>query len=142
LPSGQEAQGWVNYLLGGSSEEQMMSAILGSQEFYARAQTLVKTGTADQRFVQSLAQVTLNRGLSSSEATLWLGLQPKLGNTTLARAFVNSAEFRSTIVRNDYTTLLGRPGTSAEVAGWATSPISLQAIREVFLLCQEFVNRV
>src|SRR5262249_23475437 len=40
MPSDAEVLPWVNLLLSGATEEQVLSEILASDEFYARAQTL------------------------------------------------------------------------------------------------------
>src|SRR5262249_52745599 len=49
-PAPDETQKFVGLLEVGESEEQVLSVILGSQEFYARAQTLISSGTSDERF--------------------------------------------------------------------------------------------
>ena len=57
---GEEAD-FVSQLLHGGSESQVLSQILSSSEFYARAQQLISSGSADERYVQALYQVLLNR---------------------------------------------------------------------------------
>jgi hypothetical protein len=139
--SAQEAQGWVNTLAGGTSEEQVMSLLLGSPEFYARAQRLFSTGSSDERFVKALYQVTLNRIPGSTEVLPWLSMVQSRGTTATALAIVTSLEYRSLVVRADYTLLLGRTPTSVEVTNWATSTLNQQGIRDGFLFSQEFINR-
>src|SRR5439155_2623580 len=71
---GGEELGWVNLLQSGQSEEQTLSQILGDGrgEFSQRAQTLIGSGSQDERFVQALYQVLLGRTASSGEANLWV----------------------------------------------------------------------
>src|SRR5262249_23770677 len=49
-----EAWTWASPLLAGATEEQALDGILGSAEFYNRAQRLVRSGTPDQRYVEAL----------------------------------------------------------------------------------------
>src|SRR5262249_4036705 len=63
---GTEELGWVAQLAAGQSEEQVLSRILGSTEFSDRAQTLVSGATPDQRYVQALYSVLLDRTGSDS----------------------------------------------------------------------------
>jgi hypothetical protein len=139
-----EVQGWVTALAQGASEEQVMSTILGSREFYTRAQMLQATGTgsANERFVKALYQVTLHRNPSTSEMTTWLGVLQVQGPAAVAQLIVTSPEYRSIAVLADYTTFLGRVPSSAERSGWTTSAASLQDIREALLLSGEFLARV
>jgi hypothetical protein len=133
-----EALSWVAYLQG-HSEEQAQAAILSSAEFYARAQGLVATGTADQRYLQALYQVMLNRSAAPAEVNVWLGILAAHGRTAVALAIASSVEFRGNAIRTDYTTLLGRTPSSAEVMSWATLPLPLLNVREGLLLGQEFI---
>jgi len=74
-PSNGEEQGWVHLLQSGASEETALSAIMGSQEFFDRAQSLVATGSPNERFVQSVYQIVLHRSGSASDG-LRLGCRP------------------------------------------------------------------
>ena len=134
-----EAQGWVNTMQHGASEEQVMTIILGSQEFFNRAQVLFVTGSADQRYITQLYQAALNRAPASSEVTFWVGMMQSRGAMGVSSILMSSMEFRAIGIRADYTTFLGRTPSSAEVNGWATSVASLQGIRDTFLLSGEFV---
>ena len=51
-PRNGEENGFAN-LLATKTEEQVLSQILASNEFYARAQTLISSGTPDQRYVEA-----------------------------------------------------------------------------------------
>src|SRR5262249_4002634 len=58
---GGEEQGWVNALLAGRPEEQVLSGILASPELYARAQTMGFGDTADGNYVRALYRLLLGR---------------------------------------------------------------------------------
>jgi hypothetical protein len=91
---GGEELGWVNDL-STQTEEQVPSGILGSSEFFGRAQGLMPTGTPTERYVQALYQVLLGRSASSAEAVGWNAGLPALGNQGAALAFLHSQEFRT-----------------------------------------------
>jgi hypothetical protein len=56
-----EEQGFVNELLAGVTEEQVLSQILGTAEFASHAQTLDSSGTPQDRVVTALCHLLLNR---------------------------------------------------------------------------------
>ena len=65
--------GWSQRaLLSGQTEEQVLSILLGSQEFFNRAQTLAGSGTADERFVKALYQLLFNRTPGANEVSIEL----------------------------------------------------------------------
>jgi hypothetical protein len=45
----------------GQTPEQVLSSILGSAEFFAHTQTLVASGTADERYLTALYQLLMGR---------------------------------------------------------------------------------
>src|SRR5205823_8901708 len=73
-PSDGEAQGLVDQLAAGAGEEQVLGGLLASDEFFNRAQTLVPSGTPNERFVRALYQLLLERPAGPSELTGWLNL--------------------------------------------------------------------
>src|SRR5262249_42182878 len=83
---GGEESGWVN-LLAGTTEEQGLSGLLASQEFYDRAQTLITSGTADERYVQALYRVLLGRAASGGEVAASVPLLAE-GRQALALRFL------------------------------------------------------
>src|SRR5207302_855887 len=87
---GIEEQGFVNLLLAGQTDEQVLSLILGSAEFYDRAQALSSSGTADERYVQALYQLLLNRTGGAVEVAGWVGALPQNGRPAVALAFLQS----------------------------------------------------
>ncbi len=68
-PQNGEEQGWGN-ALASETEEQVLAQFLASAEFYNLAQNLVSSGTPDERFIQAMYQLVLNRQASSTEVTL------------------------------------------------------------------------
>src|SRR5262249_30194433 len=83
-PQSGEEQGWVTLLLQGQTEEHVVSDILGTQEFFNHAQTLVVSGAPQVRFVQALYQLLLKRTGSSSEVAAWVNALPQLGQQGVA----------------------------------------------------------
>jgi hypothetical protein len=119
-------------LLGGQTEEQVLSAFLSTAEFYTRAGGLVPTGAGDERFVRTLYEQLLQRPATDAEVGGWLGALPGLGLAGVALALLTSVEYRSRRVEGYYRDLLGRPAGPAEVASWAGSPFDLLTIRLFF----------
>lgn len=79
-PTNNEQAGFVNQLVAqGKTEETVISQIVGSLEFYNRAQTLIPSGTSDQRFVQACYNVYLGRNGSAAEISGWVNRIPSAG---------------------------------------------------------------
>jgi hypothetical protein len=124
----------------GQTEEQVLSQILGSQEFYARAQTMGFTGTADQNYVQALYQVLLNRTASNAEVDAWANSLSQMGTQGVAQGFLYSQEFRADQFEGYYNALLGRPDDPTGLNGWVMAPIDMQTVRIGFESGPEFFN--
>jgi hypothetical protein len=133
-----EEQGWVGLMLHGESQEQVLAGILSSAEFYSRAQTLVTSGTPDERFVQALYQVLLNRAATAAEVSTWVSLLPTVGRFGVALGFLESNEFRTGMITAFYTNFLLRPPDPLGLAAWVGSGQSLDQIREGFEMSAEF----
>ena len=127
-PGGEE-QGWVNQLLAGAPEEQVLSAILATPEFYSRAQTLSSSGTADQNFVQALYRLLLGRTGSDAETAGWIDVLPQLGRQGVAVRFLVSAEYRADLVQSYYELLLHRPADPQGLDGWVFSGLGEVGVR-------------
>jgi len=140
FPSGNEAQGWINSLLQGNTEESVLSGILGSQEFFNRAQTFFSAGTANERFVQTLYLLVLNRTASSTEIANWVSILSNTSRATVALDFVRSAEFRADLFSDYYINILHRPPDSGGLNHWVTSGQDIATVRVSFLGSQEFIN--
>jgi hypothetical protein len=127
-PSATEVSAQVT-ALASQTEEQVLSGILGSTEFFSRAQSLGFNGTADQKYVQALYQALLGRVPSSTELASQVGALQQVGRPALALSILKSTEYRANVVRGYFTDLLHRTGTQAEVASWVNTNFDLRAIR-------------
>jgi hypothetical protein len=136
-PSANETSFWAN-VLGSQTEEQALSGIVGSAEFFNRAQTLGFGGTANQNYVSALYQSLLGRTASSAEVDAQVSALQQVGQQALARSFLQSTEYRATVVRGYYTNLLHRTGSSVEVAFWVNGTLDLRAIRRSFETSLEY----
>jgi Domain of unknown function (DUF4214) len=138
-PSGNEAQGWVDMLLQGNSEETVLQGILGSTEFYNRAQSLFSTGDANANYLDALYALLLNRTASSAEIAAWETVLASSSPTSVALGFLTSAELRTDEVTTFYIELLNRGPDAAGLAGWVNTNLGLTAIRVGFLGSPEFM---
>jgi hypothetical protein len=133
-----EEQGWVQLMLQGEGQEQILAGILGSTEFYNRAQTLATSGTPDQRFLESLYLVLLNRSASAAEVNGWMSLLPTLGRNGVDLGFLESNEYRMGMITAFYTNFLMRQPDPVGMAAWMASGQSLDQIRQGFEMSDEF----
>jgi uncharacterized protein YkwD len=126
-----EEQPAVAALVRGETEEAALIGMLASPEFYARAVSLSRTGTADQRYVAALYSLLLHRSVTVGEADLWTPAMANAGTAVVAAGFVYSTEFRLDDVGACYATLLHRQTatSAAELAFWAASTLDLTSIR-------------
>jgi hypothetical protein len=137
--AGTEEQGWVSLLQQGQSEEQVLSQILASSEFYDRAQNLVSTGTQDERYVQALYQVLLNRSAVAGEVAGWLSaVSVGLTRQEVALGFLQSQEFRTDQFEGYYNALLRRPDDPVGLNSWVMSNLDMRTVRIGFESGAEF----
>ena len=140
---GRAAQGgeelfWVGQLLQGATQEQVLSQILGTTEFLSRAQTLVSSGTQQQRYVQALYLVLLYRTGSDSDVQGWVNLLPVFGPQGVAAAFLASSEFRTYQFQGYYNALLHRSGDTDGQQSWTNSGLNFDAVAIAFESTGEF----
>jgi hypothetical protein len=147
---GGEELGWVNMLVAGQTEEQIIAGIVSSAEFAGHANTLIGGPDANANFVQALYQLLLLRTGGTSEVNAWVGLLPTVGRGGVALDILGSTEFRGDVVRqlydstpvttNLYVTLLDRSSntSAAEVAGWVNSGIDILSIETDFASSPEY----
>lgn len=144
-PSNGEELGWANALVRGMRPEQVLSLILGSQEYFNHAASIPGVGGApsDASFVTALYTQILNRVPAPPEVDYWIGQIARVGRTGVALGFLVSPEYRSNVVLADYNTVLRRSATptAAEVAGWVNSGLDTTAIRIAFEASVEFFFR-
>jgi hypothetical protein len=135
-----EEQVWVRLLEAGETEEQVIAGILASSEFYARAQTLVSSGTPNQRYVQALYQVLLNRTAGPGEVQFWVNRLPTIGRLGVALGLLDSVEFRTAAITAYYVEFLQRMPDAAGLAVWLASGENLEQIRLGFEASGEFAD--
>jgi hypothetical protein len=115
----------------------VLGDFLASPEFYSRAQSLIGTGSADERFVRSLYQVVLGRTAADWEAAYWLDRLPQLGAAGVAQGFLRSEEYRTDLAESCYNVLLHRPA-DAGLDYWVFSDLDMTAMRVGFEASPEF----
>jgi hypothetical protein len=135
-----EEQFWVNLLLAGSSEEAVLGGILASAEFSARAQALVPSGTADQRYIQALYQRLLSRTGEDQGVRYWSQVLAQQGRQAVALGILQSAEFRTDQFEGYYNALLQRPDDRAGLAFWVSSGLDLNGVRRGFQSSPEYIT--
>lgn len=154
--NGSEHAGWVNMLVRGYREEQVMAGVLSSPEFAVRAASLAGApGAADENYVRALYALLLGRTASNLEVTHWVNNLPKLGRHGVAMSFTGSVEFRTRAIVTLYAgpggwpsssysgmvpNLLNRPKqpSEQEVALWMNSGLDLLSLKVAFASSQEF----
>jgi hypothetical protein len=133
-----EELGWVGQLSLGQTEEQVLSQILASREFFARAQGLIASGSADERYAQALYLLLMNRTGSPAEVVNTADAVPSMGRQGVALGFLQSGEFRTCQFEGQYNALLRRPDDSAGLWAWVFSTLNLEDVRIGFELSPEF----
>jgi hypothetical protein len=128
----------VTALMSGASAVSVLAGILVSNEFYARAQTLIGSGTADQQFVQALYQTLLGRSGDAASVQNMVQAVSVVGRQGVVLGFLNSGEFRSDQVEGLYNVLLNRPSDGG-AAGWVSSGGDLTTLVVSFESTSEFV---
>jgi hypothetical protein len=136
---GGEELGWAD-LLASQSEEQVLSQILGSPEFFSRTQALGLGGTAEQDYVQALYQALLNRPAGGGEVAAWVDALAAQGWPGVALGVLQSQEFRTEQFEGYYNALLHRPGDPAGLSAWVTSGLDLLGVRLGFESSPEFFS--
>ena len=111
----------MGLLFQGQSEEQVLSRILASPEFYNRAQALGDFGTPDQNYVQALYRLLLGRTASDAEAASWVVALPQQGRQGVALGFLTSKEYRTDLVQSYYNDLLHRSPDAPGLAFWVAT---------------------
>jgi hypothetical protein len=145
--SGGEENGFVKELLpvsaggGGMTEEQVLSQLLSSTEFYDHAQNLVSSGKADERYVQALYQVLLDRTPGDEMAGWVSALSAGMNRQQVALAFLQSQEFRTNQFEGYYNALLHRPDESTGLNNWVMSNLDMGTVRIRFEADAEFFAR-
>ena len=144
----------VNAMLQGQSEETVLSGLLASSDYYARA------GGTDTGFITQLFQDAVGRPPSADDYFAFeQTIRSRTGRGGAAYALLTSAEARGDMIFSLYATELERsetapPGvlfaglfgsplpSAAEVNGLVFSGLDFTALRETLAGSQEFYTRV
>jgi subtilisin-like proprotein convertase family protein len=142
-----EDQGWVNMLLAGATQEQVLADILGSAEYFNHAPNIPGVGggpATNTTFVKALYLQLLNRQPGSQELANWLTILPQVGNAGVAAAILGSAEYRGNAVVGYYLNVLKRPQppSPGEINSWVVSGIDLTTMLIDFESTVEYFFRV
>lgn len=129
-PGASETQFWVNALQQpNKTDEQVLSQLLASDEFFNRAQTLIGSGTSTERYVRALYQVLLGRQASNAEVSFWDGLLPTAGRSGIVLSFLTSSEYRTLLFTSYYQSLLNRAPDAAGLQFWLSSGLDALRVR-------------
>jgi hypothetical protein len=129
---GGEEMGWVNLLVQGRSEADVLSGILASGEFAQRS------GQSNEQFVRTLYSDLLSRTASDAEVQGWVGAVSAAGRLAVVEGFLNSREFRADAVSAFYKDLLGRQADQTGFNAWMSSNLDITQIRMGILESSEF----
>lgn len=144
-PNGGEEQGLVSAMVQGFTEENVIAAIIGSDEYFSKSPIIA--GFAGQptnaTFITALYLQVLGRGPAPQEVAAWEAVLPNVLRGGVAHGFLASPEFRGNNVTRFYRDLLQRPTppTAPESTAWVTSPLDLTAIRVLFKASAEYFFR-
>lgn len=137
-PVNGEQSFFVNELLAGQTEEQVLSQLLGSTEFFNDAQNLISSGTPQQRYVQALYQLLLNRQGNTSDVAFWTNVLTTQSQQFVAMAFLTGSEYRTITITGYYNNLLHRAPDTAGLNFWVNSNLDLATIRSDFESTPEY----
>jgi hypothetical protein len=130
-PQNGEELGWVGQLHSGVSEAVVLSEILGdpiNNEFYNRAQTLISSGTPDQRYVQALHELLQGRAAAPTELANASANLAVMGRGGYALSILQGQEFRDDQFDGYYNSLLHMPVDQAGLDTWAMSNLDLGVV--------------
>lgn len=136
---------WSRMLTTGNSEEQVLSGILATPEyFHFVAPTVTGMGgsPSNRMFVTALYLQLLQRQPDAGGLDYWAGQVPALGRNGVAAMFLRTGEYRGIYVRSLYVKLLGRSATQAELNAGVNGNADLTQLRVALKASQEFYDRV
>ncbi len=108
---------WLNAMAAGMTEDQVLSAIVGSNEYF------VSNGATSDSFVRAIYRDVLHRTTppSQPEIDYWIAVLaastrgPAQARADVVLGFAASDEYRSMLINDWYQAYLGRPATSSEI---------------------------
>ena len=118
---------WALNLAGGATNEQVLSMVLGSDEYFHLA------GSNSSAWIEHLYKDMLGRAPEKAASDLWLNaLASGATRQQVASLVDTSVEREQIVVSSYYVTGLGRTGSSSEVGYWV-SLIQMGATQEQVL---------
>ena len=142
-PGANEVGWWSTQLANGSTDETVEASILGSPEYMHRSLVSAASGTnSGQAFIEDIYNQVLGRSPSAADTSYWLTKLVLNSPGTVAQTIIGSTEARDIVVEGYYQTILDRstPPSSAEVAFWASSALTVEQIRLQFESSPEFTS--
>jgi hypothetical protein len=119
LASNSDVNSLVQAFQSGVTEEQLMSGILASPEYFQN-----RAGNSNSAWVAAAYQDVLGRGITGdSGAQNFINLlnSNQLNRSQVANSLLGSAEYRARIIQGTYLAFLGRLPGAAEIAGWQST---------------------
>jgi len=127
-----ETAPWVNLLLSGQREEQVLGNFIVT--FYAGLDNSNFTATAYLRLLGR--NPSQNELLTAVNSTI-----PQVGRLGLINLLLTGAEFRTAFVVTQYTTLIRQAPSAAEINALVFSPYDLFTLRVILLASDQFFVR-
>jgi hypothetical protein len=131
-------QAWVGLLQHGVTSQQMMAAILASDEFFQ------KQGGTNPNWLASLYQKILGREADPTGLDAWgQMLDGGASRADVARTFLNSTEEATKQVQDGYRSILGREADSAGLNYWVSAigqGMTWEQVQQGLASSQEFFN--
>jgi hypothetical protein len=146
--SAADVSSWVNMMAQGLTEEQLMAALVSSQEYFVN-----RAGSSNATWVAKAYQDLLGRGTTGDPGAQAFVIALNgggLNRAQVATALVNSLEFRTRLAKAVYGTLLGRVPPDVEINFWtsflaqpaaAGGPTPDQRLVTAVLASQEYFYR-
>jgi hypothetical protein len=128
-PAPGEINAWVNLLVQGQTEEQVLNTFF--QTYYA--------GLQNTSFVVNAYARLLGRSPSPGELTTTVGsMLPLVGRAGILSLLLGSGEFRSSFITTSFVTWIRRPPTTQELNTLVNSPYDLTTLRVILLASDQF----
>jgi uncharacterized delta-60 repeat protein len=110
--SADEINFWVGQLQSGVRDEQVIAAFVASDEYFRNA------GGTNAAWLDRAYRDLLGRSRDPQDLGFLNALAGGARRLQVAAAIVTSTEYRQRLVRQFYSTFLGRTGSDAEINGW------------------------
>jgi hypothetical protein len=111
-PSSSELSHWLDALAAGTTPEQVLTTITSSPEYFARA------GSTDVGFLNHLFQDVLIRKVDAGTLSGFLVQAEVNPRTAIVNTLDGSPEYQANLVQSDFSKLLNRPASGAELSAW------------------------